>query len=80
MSVEERERKGLPTNPPTKNLVSYFIYTISLPLISFDSPVTHSTTRICLIREERETDRWGNETGLENSLDQNKCFQLFDLL
>ena len=29
---------------------------------------------------KRETDRRGNETGLENSLDQNKCFQLFDLL
>jgi hypothetical protein len=79
MSVEERERKGF-----QKKQIWCLISSLS-PLISFDSPVTHSTTRICLIREnerkkERETDRRGNETGLENSLDQNKCFQLFDLV
>jgi len=55
--VSKKEKgKGF-QQTPRKNLVSYFIYTISLPLISFDSPVTHSTTRICLIREnERQID------------------------
>lgn len=81
MSVEERERKGFQKK---KKKIWCLISSLS-PLISFDSLVTHSTTRICLIREnerkkKRETDRRGNETGLENSLDQNKCFQLFDLV
>lgn len=66
-----------------KNLVSYFI---PLPPYFFRfSSYTLDDKDLFNKRErekerKRETDRRGNETGLENSLDQNKCFQLFDLV
>jgi hypothetical protein len=56
MSVEERERKGFQKKQKTKKI--WCLISSLSPLISFDSPVTHSTTRICLIREnERKKER-----------------------